>query len=95
MLKQMPKKKTKRDPKYLAYIRTLPCCVCGVRMGIVAHHESILGKGVGLKCSDYETLPLCRDCHHDRHFKGFGWFDELFIDYKREIIKLLIEYFGR
>ena len=64
---------------------------------VVAHHESVLGRGTGIKASDYETLPLCHDftgCHVKLHSIGKKRFWGGF-DYKKEIIKNLIEYFGR
>ena len=101
MIVPVPKPKTKRDPKYLAWIRTLPCCVCGSRSGgnVVAHHESILGRGHGIKASDYETLPMCDGspgCHPIRHAMGkLSFYQFTNLDYKKEIIKNLIEYFGK
>ena len=54
-----------RDPDYLAFIRTLPCCVCGRPGPSDPHH---LGSGaVGAKASDYRTIPLCREHHNDAH----------------------------
>jgi len=70
-------------------------------VGVVAHHESVLGRGTGIKPSDYETLPLCsslHNCHGLRHDKGKDRFWTSFcstVDYKKEIIRNLIEYFGK
>jgi hypothetical protein len=36
----------------------------------VAHHESIMGRGMGLKASDHEVVPLCMECHKRRHDMG-------------------------
>lgn len=58
----LPKPKTPRDKKYLAFIRTLPCCDCGLPGPSEAHH--IFTGGMALKCSDYDTVPLCRGCHY-------------------------------
>jgi len=65
-----------RDPKYLAWIRTLPCVCCdppGVLAELfpgrgipdqypteVAH---VGDRGLGQKCSDLQTIPLCA-YHH-------------------------------
>jgi len=64
-----PKPKTKRDPKYLKYIRSFPCHVCHYYKS-TAHHEPINHRGMGLKGSDRETIPLCRRCHTNRHTVG-------------------------
>lgn len=47
--------------KYLAWVRTQPCCCCGAESQ--AHH--IIGKGdgcMGGKSPDYWAIPLC--AHH-------------------------------
>lgn len=60
-----PKPKTFRSKKYLAYIKTLDCCVGYHCEGdVVAHHTECGGKA--LKGSDLLTLPLCHK-HHDEH----------------------------
>lgn len=51
---------TFRSKKFLAYVRTLPCCICGRTETVVAHH--VEGGGVGMKCSDALAIPLC--FHH-------------------------------
>lgn len=48
-------------PEWLALVRKLPCCNCGERAPSDAHHEG--KKGVGQKCRDTRTAPLCRRCH--------------------------------
>lgn len=71
------KKKTPKDEKYLRYIRGLGwCCVCGEQPGPVdAHHHSVPGvtqKGMGMKVTDYATIPLCRIHHTEGHAIGWG-----------------------
>lgn len=51
----------REDPKYLAWIRTLPCAVCG--RSSEAHHEPRKGLGGGGDWHDRKTIPLCPDCH--------------------------------
>ena len=63
-----PKHITPESEPYLKFIRSKPCCFCLKKS--VAHHESITGKGTGKKCSDYETVPLCFECHERRHRIG-------------------------
>lgn len=55
--------KPTRDPVYLAWIRTFPCCVpaCNVRRS-EAHHAGV--RGLGQKADDRTAIPLC--AHHHR-----------------------------
>lgn len=82
------KTKTPRDPKYLAFIRGLPCCRCGWTPSGNSHHTDPGGKS--LVGSDYSAVPLCaphlvgdelKSCHaevHQKHGKrGFWGEDEL------------------
>lgn len=65
----LPKPSTPRDKKYLAFIRKQPCCRCGSKFQIEAHHTST--GGIGLKGSDYDAVSLCFFCHKnmDNHRK--------------------------
>ena len=53
--------KPKRDSRYLAWIRTLPCVVCGCARGIEASHTG--PHGLGQKSSDLSAIPLCYRHH--------------------------------
>lgn len=53
--------KSIRDLKYLAWIRTLPCLICGRTMGIEAAHTG--PHGVGQKSPDRSAIPLCARHH--------------------------------
>jgi hypothetical protein len=46
-----------RNPRYLAWIRTQPCVVCGARRGIEAAHTG--PRGLGQKSPDRSAIPLC------------------------------------
>lgn len=69
------------DPKYLAFVRTLPCCCpwCVSIPGrfsspVVAHH--LTGAGMARKARDDESMPLTPDHHRALHeFTGpfAGW----------------------
>ena len=61
----LPKPQTPRDPKYLAWIRTLPCLFCGKPGPSQAHHTAT--GGMSLKGSDFSCVPLCGDCHSIMH----------------------------
>ena len=51
-----------RDPAYRAWIRTLPCTICGAVWRVEAAHTGCDG-GMSMKPSDYSCIPLCRNCH--------------------------------
>ena len=50
-----------RDPKYLAWIRTLPCVICAIRRHIEAAHTG--PHGLGRKSPDRSAVPLCARHH--------------------------------
>mgnify|MGYP001572091479 CR=1 FL=1 len=53
-----------RDKKHLAYIRTLPCCLCNAPPPSEAAHLRLgLAGGTAVKPGDDLTVPLCRGCH--------------------------------
>jgi hypothetical protein len=61
--------KPTRHPKYLAWIRTLPCLVCGRTSGVEAAHTG--PHGIAQKSADTSAIPLCvrhhrtgRDSYH-------------------------------
>jgi hypothetical protein len=53
--------KPQRNPRYLAWIRTQPCCVCGSRKAIEASHTG--PHGIGQKSPDTSAIPLCAKHH--------------------------------
>ena len=53
--------KVARNWKYKAWVRTLPCAVCGATPSEAAHTGN--DGGMKLKASDYSCVPLCCDCH--------------------------------
>ena len=50
-----------RNPAYLQWIRTLPCCVCRTTRWIEAAHTG--PHGLGQKSSDTSAIPLCPKHH--------------------------------
>lgn len=54
-----------RADHYLAFVRELPCARCKAPPPSDPHHFG--PRGVGEKCDDYRTVPLCRLCHHMAH----------------------------
>ena len=66
-----PRRKTPKEkrpgqhPEYLEKIRQLPCCVCGEPPRSDPHHLQSTGqRGMALRSTDDNTVPLCR-MHHD------------------------------
>jgi hypothetical protein len=53
--------KPQRNPRYLAFIRTQPCCACGSTRGIEASHTG--PHGLGQKSPDSSAIPLCAKHH--------------------------------
>lgn len=53
--------KPARNPRYLAWIRTLPCLVCGRTTGIEAAHAG--SHGMAQKSPDSSAIPLCARHH--------------------------------
>ncbi len=51
-------------PHYLAFVRTLPCIVCGKRPSEPDHHGP---RGMSRKTDDYRVVPLCHQHHMERH----------------------------
>lgn len=104
-LKRKPRKpRAGDDPERLAWLRTLPCAMCGSpatamrRLGsgsVEAHHPT--GAGMGTKAPDSKAFPLCGPvgCHYDLHnltghFKG--WTKSDLQDWQRaqsEVYKVL------
>lgn len=57
-----------RSEHYKAWIRTLPCCVCGMRAPSEHSHHG--ARGMGQKTDDYRSVPLCRYDHESWHKHG-------------------------
>jgi hypothetical protein len=52
-----------RDRKYLAWVRTQPCAVCGSWRWVESAHTG--PRGLSQKADDRQAIPLCR-VHHQR-----------------------------
>ena len=96
MMGSYPKPKTDRSPRYLKWLRSQPCVICGrykdTTRDVVPAHQTIKDRGVSLKPSDYYALPLCSFCHAEEHYGGVKtmWKG---LDRKLLIIDHLIMYF--
>ena len=63
-----------RNAKYLSWVRSLPCSICGGEAG-QAHHIIGVGKmsGMGLKAPDWAVMPVCGMCHGIVHSMPIHW----------------------
>ncbi|MEM8636139.1 MAG: hypothetical protein AAGF33_14290 [Pseudomonadota bacterium] len=68
--KGMGKKKKRRDANHLAFLRTLPCAVCGTTKDVEAAHVRAASwrhakpiTGLQIKPADWWAVPLC-EWHH-------------------------------
>lgn len=82
-----------RDSNYLNWVRERQCLVSGYSENVVAHHVRIgLSGGMGIKPSDYRTLPLDSKLHmilHNIGEKTF-WKDHKIDPFKAIATQLLI-----
>jgi hypothetical protein len=65
----MMKRKPFRSQAYTKWVRSLPCCFCGMTPSD-AHHVIGLGwglSGMGMKAPCSFTMPLCRYHHGEVH----------------------------
>jgi hypothetical protein len=71
-----------RRPQHLAFVRQLPCVVCGkAAPSEAAHVRSGSDAGKGMKPSDRYSLPLCNGCHALQHdFGELGFWSVVRID---------------
>jgi len=76
-----------RALRYLEWIRTLPCCVCGLSGQSEAHHEPPKGMGGG-HSGDFDAVPLCVECHRIRHGQETG--ESLTVEATAERSRLLL-----
>lgn len=62
-----------RSERHLRFVRSLPCCACGVSPCDAHHMVGMHGVGgMGLKAEDSMAMPLCRACHMELHREP-GW----------------------
>jgi len=75
IVRTVPRNKTKPDHRrclqHLAFVRQLPCVVCGkAAPSEAAHVRSGSDAGAGMKPSDRYSLSLCTNCHALQHQFG-------------------------
>jgi hypothetical protein len=75
------------DPKRRAWIRTLPCAVCGRTRGVECAHTG--DRGLSQKSSDARGIPLCKAHHDEYHQLGRRGFETKYrLDIEGLILKL-------
>lgn len=57
-------------------------CVCCLRPGPSQVHHVIHGRFSQRKSSDFETIPLCVQCHNDLHANKTLWADKNGFDWE-------------
>jgi hypothetical protein len=57
----VPKDRPARSEQYRRLVAAMPCAHCGRPGPSQAAHADSAGKGLGIKPSDYEIMPLCAD----------------------------------
>lgn len=71
MKRRSPKRIARRTEHapFVAFIRSLNCISCGSKKQSDAAHVPVGVRGMGLKSSDANVVPLCRSCHrwYDGH----------------------------
>jgi hypothetical protein len=91
-----------RSPAYLAFVRTHHCVWCSAPADHAHHFDRRHGGGgIGIKCHDTFTVPLC--CrHHDavhagRHYPGLDALEteHLFTRVALQLVSKFWESFGR
>jgi len=87
MINPQPKMIIYRSEKYLNFVRSKPCLICGKKSQ--AHHvrRQYWGAGTSIKPHDYVTINLCLDCHKPEIEKE--------LDVERIIISLLMEFIDK
>lgn len=95
------------DPAYLEWIRTLPCVVCQRRehgtgrfLPVLqlgpTESAHIVDRGLGQKCPDRETIPLCvahhRTGRHAHHKLGKRFWQHHGIDRDALLVELNTRY---
>lgn len=103
----IPKTKPVIDDAYRAWISSMPCCICYRRSHKLypqtafvypsqsqCHH--IEAGGMGTKCSDHLTVPLCWKHHRQAHDLGRIRIKEKYqVDFHQVAGEMLAIYQGR
>lgn len=69
-MKDLTKKKTWRNQKYLDWLKSQPSCISGLPADD-AHHIKGHGFSGTTKAPDWATIPLTRQEHTHLHYTGY------------------------
>lgn len=99
--KPIPRKRAKprrgpvKDPKYLDWIRSQPCCVCNRLypwLALPSEAAHVGRRGLGQKCDDREALPICTRHHRTGAFSVHVLGKGFWTHYGLDRDKLIAEY---
>lgn len=82
-----PKPQVHRSQEYMAFVRTLPCYICG-NPETEAHHSEG-GHSMAQKGDDTSCVPLCHVHHAEIHQLGKRSFEEKY-DLDLRIVNLYV-----
>lgn len=100
------KSKGAKDSGYLKWLHTLPCAACAqlqedvrvsglrvtIRQASRTEAAHVGDRGLGQKCNDRESIPLCVEHHREGpsaiHRLGVKWWEVMRLD-RHELIKSL------
>lgn len=96
----MMKRPRQHDADHLAFVRQLPCIVCGDDLTVEAAHirfsDLHAGKrstGMAEKSDDKFTVPLCSKCHRAQHrCSERGWWEAKAIDPVKVALALYVNH---
>ena len=57
--------------RHMEAVAQLACVICAAQP--VQVHHVIHGRYAQRRASDFDTIPLCRDCHHELHNRPADW----------------------
>ena len=63
-------RETRDDKKFLAWLKTLPCCVCGAYPPSDPAHVRLGGRSIMGGKPKFSAVPCCRKCHQKQHQHG-------------------------
>lgn len=73
MIRDLQKRPPFRSEAYLSWVRSQPCCGCGVTGTRVHAHHNIADRFSSSKAADAFAMPLCADCHRELHADWPQW----------------------
>jgi hypothetical protein len=96
----MIKRPRAHDADHLAFVRQLPCLVCGDDVSVEAAHvrysDPHAGKrstGLSEKSDDKVTVPLCGKCHREQHrYQERSWWGVKAIDPVKVALALYVNH---